>query len=80
MGNIDTSRFHDIIIEDILLPEAKPNDLLVVRTTGAYHYSMASHYNRLTIPMVVFVKDGQSKVVVRKESFMDLLSHDEALV
>ncbi|PII03458.1 diaminopimelate decarboxylase [Acholeplasma laidlawii] len=70
----------DIIIEDILLPDAKPDDLLVVRTTGAYHYSMASHYNRLTIPPVIFVKDGQSKVVVRKESFMDLLSHDEALV
>jgi len=69
----------DIIIEDIMLPEAKANDLLVVKSTGAYHYSMASHYNRLTIPPVVFVKDGQVKVIVRKESFMDLLSHDEAL-
>lgn len=70
----------DIIIEDILLPKAEHDDLLVVRSTGAYHYSMASHYNRLTIPPVIFVKDGKSKVIVRKESFMDLLSHDEELI
>ncbi|MBN3490451.1 diaminopimelate decarboxylase [Acholeplasma equirhinis] len=70
----------DIIIHDILLPEVKPNDLLLVKSTGAYHYSMASHYNRLTIPAVVFVKDGKSKVIVKRESFMDLLSHDEHLV
>jgi diaminopimelate decarboxylase len=70
----------DIIIEDIFLPEAENDDLLVVKSTGAYHYSMASHYNRLTIPPVIFVQNGQSKVVVRKESFMDLLSHDEELI
>ncbi|WP_025724712.1 diaminopimelate decarboxylase [Acholeplasma granularum] len=69
----------DIIIHDIKLPEAYPEDLLLVKTTGAYHYSMASHYNRLTIPPVVFIKDGKHRLVVRKESFMDLLSHDEEL-
>ncbi len=69
----------DIIIHSIHLPEAQPNDLLLVKSTGAYHYSMASHYNRLTIPPVVFVKDGKAKLVVKRESFMDLLSHDEEL-
>lgn len=69
----------DIIIHNILLPEAKVNDLLLVKTTGAYHYSMASHYNRLTIPPVVFVSKGQSKIIVRRETLNDLTSHDEVL-
>ncbi len=67
----------DIIIHNILLPNAAENDMLLVKTTGAYHYSMASHYNRLTIPSVVFVSKGKDRLIVRKESFMDLISHDE---
>lgn len=70
----------DIIIENIKLPEVKVNDLIVVRSTGAYHYSMASNYNRLTIPPVVFVHNGEVKTIVRRQSFMDILSHDEELI
>ena len=66
----------DIIIHSIQLPEAEENDLLLVKSTGAYHYSMASHYNRLNVPPVVFVKDGKARYVVKKESLMDLISHD----
>lgn len=66
----------DIIIHDILLPDAKENDLLVVKSTGAYHYSMASNYNRITIPAVVFINNGKPKLVVRRQSLDDLTSHD----
>ena len=70
----------DIIIEDIKLPKVAVDDLIVVRSTGAYHYSMASNYNRLTIPPVVFVRNGEVKTIVRRQSFMDILSHDEELI
>lgn len=69
----------DIIIKDILLPKVETNDLLLVKSTGAYHYSMASHYNRITIPPVVFIDNDKVKVIVRKESLDDLISHDEEL-
>ena len=39
----------------------KTGDLLVMKTTGAYGYSMASHYNKLALPAVVFVKDGKAQ-------------------
>lgn len=66
----------DIIIKDIGLPTPNPNDLLAVFVTGAYHYSMASNYNRLTKPAVIFVKDGKSVIAVKRETYQDLLSHD----
>lgn len=66
----------DIIIENILLPQAHEGDLLIVYTTGAYGYSMASNYNRLTKPAVVFVKDGQTKLVIKKETYEDLIALD----
>ncbi|MFU8786751.1 MAG: diaminopimelate decarboxylase [Candidatus Izemoplasmataceae bacterium] len=69
----------DIIIRKALLPTPQANDLLVVLSTGAYHYSMASNYNRLRRPAVVFVKEGTSKLVVRRERYEDLIQYDEAL-
>ena len=48
-----------------------PGDLLVLFSTGAYGYSMASNYNRLGRPAVVFVKDGKSRLVIRRESYRD---------
>lgn len=66
----------DILIKDILLPEAQPNDLLVMYTTGAYGFSMASGYNRLLRPGVVFIKDGKARVAVKRESYDDLISLD----
>jgi diaminopimelate decarboxylase len=44
-------------------------DLIVLKTTGAYGYSMASHYNKLPLPAVVFVKDGTDRLVIRRETF-----------
>ncbi|MBQ3107298.1 MAG: diaminopimelate decarboxylase [Firmicutes bacterium] len=62
----------DILIENASLPAVEPGDLLLVYTTGAYGYSMASNYNRLPRPAVVFAKDGQAKLVIRRETFEDL--------
>ena len=67
----------DILIQSIPLPEVKPGDLLVTKTTGAYGYAMASHYNRLPNPAVVFVKDGTGRIAVKRESYEHLLSLDE---
>lgn len=66
----------DILIRDIPLADPKPGDILAVFTTGAYHYSMASNYNRFPKPAVVFVKDGKAKLVVRRETYDDLLRCD----
>jgi diaminopimelate decarboxylase len=62
----------DILIENAWLPEPETGDLLVVYSTGAYVYSMASNYNRLRRPGVVFVKDGKARLVLRPETFEDI--------
>ncbi|MFA5692295.1 MAG: diaminopimelate decarboxylase [Acholeplasmataceae bacterium] len=69
----------DIIIDEIYLPEALPDDLLLVKSTGAYHYSMASNYNRLLIPAVIFINNDQLKLVVRKQTLEDLVRYDEEI-
>ena len=67
---------------DVLLFEAKlptdtvVGDLLVTPVTGAYGQSMGSNYNRITRPPVVFVSNGQARLVVRRETFDDLLATD----
>jgi len=68
----------DMLIWDLELPKVTAGDLLAVTCTGAYNYSMASNYNRIRKPAVVFVKDGQSRLVVRRESLDDIISHDVA--
>ncbi len=68
----------DVVITDARVPEdLKVGDILVTPVTGAYGYSMASNYNKVPRPAVVFVRDGASRVVVRRESFDDLLSRDQ---
>ncbi len=66
----------DLIGENMPLQECEPGDILAVCATGAYNYSMASNYNRLQKPAVVFVKDGQAREVVRRESLEDLIRND----
>lgn len=67
----------DVLIESVALPETEPGDLLVTPSTGAYAYSMSSNYNRLPRPAVVFVKNGESKVAVKRETYEDLIRNDE---
>ncbi|NEW06142.1 diaminopimelate decarboxylase [Paenibacillus sp. SYP-B3998] len=66
----------DMLIWDLKLPKVSKGDLLAVSCTGAYNYAMASNYNRIRRPAVVFVKDGQSDLVVKRESFDNLVSND----
>ncbi|MBC7544998.1 MAG: diaminopimelate decarboxylase [Candidatus Sericytochromatia bacterium] len=66
----------DILIRDVALPEPQPGDILAVFATGAYNYAMASHYNRLPKPAVVFCKDGEAHLIVERETYADLYAKD----
>ena len=67
----------DVLIFDAALPaDLVVGDLLATPVTGAYGHSMASNYNKLTRPPVVFVADGDSRLVVRRETYDDLLACD----
>lgn len=66
----------DKLIEDLKLPKAKPNDLVAMTTTGAYGYSMASNYNRNQKPAVVFVENGKTQLVVKRETIEDVARFD----
>lgn len=66
----------DLLGEDVAMQRPRRGDLLAVLVTGAYNYSMASNYNRLPRPPVIMVKEGRSRVVVRRESYEDLIRND----
>lgn len=66
----------DVLVWEQALPKTKPGDVLAVLATGAYGYSMASNYNRNGRPAVVFVENGQAKVVVERETLADLVRLD----
>jgi diaminopimelate decarboxylase len=67
----------DLVAEEIMLPEnIKRGDRVAVLTTGAYNYSMASNYNRLTRPPIIMIKDGADYTAVKRESLEDLTSLD----
>jgi diaminopimelate decarboxylase len=68
----------DVIVPDAQLPaEVAVGDVLCTPVTGAYGYAMASNYNKVPRPAVVFVADGRARVVVRRESLDDLVRLDE---
>jgi len=67
----------DILVESAAVaPNVSVGDLLVMPVTGAYGYSMASNYNKVMRPAVVFVSDGTSRLVVRRETYDDLVRLD----
>jgi diaminopimelate decarboxylase len=67
----------DIVVRDVDLPaDTARGDLLAVPVTGAYGRAMASNYNALLRPAVVAVKDGSSRVLIRRDTIEDLLSWD----
>ena len=66
----------DMLIWDLPLPEAEDDDILAVFCTGAYGYSMANNYNRLPRPAVVFVENGNATLVVKRETYEDLVRQD----
>jgi diaminopimelate decarboxylase len=66
----------DVLIRDALLDEPRPGDVLVVPATGAYGHAMANNYNALPRPPVIFCKEGDARVVVRRETYEDLTARD----
>ena len=68
----------DVVVRDARVPDdIAVGDVLCTPVTGAYGYSMASNYNKVTRPAVVFVGEGQARVVVRREVNDDLVRMDE---
>jgi diaminopimelate decarboxylase len=67
----------DVLIRDTELAEPRVGDVLVTPATGAYGYAMANNYNGAPRPPVIFCRDGDARVVIRRETWDDLLSRDE---
>jgi diaminopimelate decarboxylase len=67
----------DVLVRDAQVPaDLAVGDVLATPVTGAYGHSMGSNYNKVLRPPVVFVRDGQAREVVRRETLDDLLRHD----
>lgn len=66
----------DTLIKDILLPKCERGDIIAVLNTGAYNYSMASHYNRLAVPAVVLLKDDKAEIIVKRDTYENLTVND----
>lgn len=62
----------DLIQENTKLQKVQPGDILAVLSTGAYNYSMASNYNRIPKPPVVMIKEGEARIVVKRETYEDV--------
>jgi diaminopimelate decarboxylase len=67
----------DVLIFDAAVPQnLQVGDLLATPVTGAYGLSLSSNYNKLTRPAVLFARDGEARVVIRRETYEDLLNCD----
>lgn len=66
----------DLIQENAMIQKVVPGDTIAVLSTGAYNYSMASNYNRIGRPAVVMTNNGESRIIVNRESFEDLVRND----
>jgi diaminopimelate decarboxylase len=67
----------DVLVHSARVPDdIAVGDILCTPVTGAYGHSMGSNYNKVPRPAVVFVKDGNAKVVIRRETYDDLLRYD----
>ena len=66
----------DIIIENGQVQKIEEGDILAVLTTGAYNYSMSSNYNRIPRPAMVRVKGGEDKIIVKRETYDDIIRND----
>ena len=64
----------DKLIYDITLPHLQSGDFLAVTSTGAYNYSMSSNYNQLCRPGIVVVDNGEHRLIIRRQTFEDLIN------
>ena len=66
----------DLIQENVNIVKPEAGEILAVLSTGAYNYSMASNYNRNVRPACVMIKEGQDRLIIRRETFEDLIKND----
>ncbi len=66
----------DVIVRDVSLADPSPGDVIATPVTGAYGYSLANNYNGVPRPPVIFCRDGDARVVVRRETYEDLAGRD----
>jgi len=66
----------DILIRDVALADPREGDVLVTPATGAYGHALANNYNGVPRPPVIFCRDGEARVVVRRETYEDLAARD----
>lgn len=66
----------DMLIVDVKLPKVKRGDIIAIFSTGAYNYSMASHYNRNLCPPVVLVNGKNADYLVKPENYEDIIRND----
>jgi diaminopimelate decarboxylase len=69
----------DVLIEEILLPEILPGELIAIPVSGAYHLSMGSNYNGALKPAVLWLEQGKAHLIQRRQTVDDLLLHDIGL-
>jgi diaminopimelate decarboxylase len=66
----------DMLLWDASMPWVETGDILAISTTGAYNYSMSSNYNRIAKPAVVLVSGGKAHVIVKRETYEDIVRND----
>lgn len=66
----------DLIQEHVMMPQIHVGDTLAVLATGAYNYSMSSNYNRIPRPPIVMVSGNEAKIIVKRETYDDLIKND----
>lgn len=69
----------DMLIWDLPLPKAESKDILAIFSTGAYGYAMASNYNRIPRPPVVFVENEKDFLAIKRETYADMLRLDQSI-
>ena len=66
----------DLIQENIKVANPEVGDIIAVLSTGAYNYSMASNYNRVPKPAMVMVNNGDSRLIIKRETYEDIIKND----
>ncbi|HEX2994447.1 MAG TPA: diaminopimelate decarboxylase, partial [Anaerolineales bacterium] len=65
----------DVVIEDLPMPDVREGELIAIPMAGAYHMSMSSNYNGARRPAVLWLEEGNAKLIVRRETIEDLLKN-----
>jgi diaminopimelate decarboxylase len=66
----------DVLIKDAQVAPVERGDIFAIFSTGAYGYAMASNYNKIPFPAIVSVKDGKSKIMVKRQTYEDMIMNE----